>query len=380
MYEQYFVKDREKLQNIEQALLTTYFAAYDHDFLESGEGRQDIDANVYQRYNNALSHVVPWVAHHIDLQGKKLVEIGCGTGSSTAAFAHFVQEITAYDIDAQAVKGARARLDVMGIDNVELRVVNPEGLVSALKEQHRDGVDIILLFAVLEHQTIPERLETIALCWDLLPSDGLLVVTETPNLLNYTDAHTSLLPFLHLLPSELYARYAEYSNRRRFNTSFSKFEQMSLQELDTAIMRWGRGVSYHDFELAMGPEYGSCLVANGFEEEILSWFEVTFEEELLRQYFSVKELNVPLAFSRMVLNLIFKKNNSIDCKPDKVPKNKYISDMYTVTEQEIYINTLLKRLAAAEERFHNLQTVETHCFRKMPAAFVRKIKNVFFHS
>ncbi|MCI5143476.1 MAG: class I SAM-dependent methyltransferase, partial [Candidatus Electrothrix sp. ATG1] len=196
MYDTYIVKDSEKLRQIEEALLASYFKNYDQDFLNTEAGKEDIKANVYRRYNKALQHAVPWVAKQIDLQGKTLVEIGSGTGSSTAAFAHFVEKIDGYDIDEQALAGARARLEVMGLNNANLHLVAPENLVHTLKEQHKDGVDIILLFAVLEHQTIQERHETLKLCWQLLKPDGVLVVTETPNLLQYTDMHTSLLPFL----------------------------------------------------------------------------------------------------------------------------------------------------------------------------------------
>ncbi len=379
MYEQYIVKDREQLRQIEAALLATYFTNYDQGFLDTETGREDIKANVYRRYNSALKHVVPWVAKHIDLSGKKVVEIGCGTGASTAAFAHFVQKIDGYDIDKQAVDGARARMEVMGFENVALHLVNPKELITALAETHSDGADIILLFAVLEHQTIRERHETIQLCWELLHPDGLLVVTETPNLLHYTDLHTSLLPFLHLLPSELYARYADRSPRAGFSSNFTHSDSIAFEELDTSIMRWGRGVSYHDFELAMGKEYGRYLVANGFEEEMLRWFEVSPEEELLRYYFLLKELDVPLAFSRVVLNVIFKKGEEIKPCADKIPENVFITDMNAVREQNASIHTLRESLAAAEIHLNEILSSKRWLLGSIIAAPYRKLKAFFSH-
>lgn len=380
MYEQYVVKDREKLQQIEKALLASYFTNYDADFLHTETGRADIEANVSGRYNNALKYVVPWVANQIDLQGKTLAEVGCGTGASTAAFAHFVKEIVGYDIDDQAVSGARARLEVMGFTNVQLHLVSPEELVTSLRKNHAGGVDIILLFAVLEHQTIEERHETIRLCWELLNPDGLLVVTETPNLLHYTDLHTSQLPFLHLLPSELYARYADRSPREGFGASFSAGKSLSFKELDTSIMRWGRGVSYHDFELAMGRDYDQYLVADGFENEMLQWFEVSFEEELLRQFFLVRKLQVPLAFSRVVLNVIFKKNETLAPCKSRVPNNKYVGEMYTISEQEIYINTLENRLKAAEQQLNEMLSSRRWRLGNYLSGPYRKVKSLLSRS
>jgi len=377
MYEQYVVKDKDQLQQIEDGLLATYFTNYDQSFLSTETGKEDIKANVYRRYNSALKHVVPWVANQIDLKQKTVAEIGCGTGASTAAFAHFVQKVDGYDIDRQAVEGARARLEVMGFENVSLHLVSPEGLVAALKENHPGGVDIILLFAVLEHQTIKERHETLKLCWELLKPGGVLVVNDTPNLLYYTDLHTSLLPFLHWLPSELYARYAGRSPREGFGEGFADFETIPLQELDTSIMRWGRGVSYHDFELALGKNHGQYLVANGFEKEILTWVEVSFEEELLRQYFLVNELKVPLAFSRVVLNLIYKKSNDIPASDDNIPENIFIADMTVVREQDVSIQKLRDNITATEKHLNEILSSKRWLLGNLLAAPYRKIKTLF---
>ncbi len=374
MYDEYIVQDSNQLRRIEEALLATYFKNYDQDFLTTETGKEDIKANVYRRYNNALKHVVPWTAKQIDLQGKTLVEIGSGTGSSTAAFAHFVEEINGYDIDEQALAGARVRMEVMGLDNVALHLVAPENLVDTLKENHANGVDIILLFAVLEHQTIQERHETIKLCWDLLNPDGVLVVTETPNLLHYTDLHTSLLPFQHFLPTELYARYAKRSPREGFSNCFTDAASLSYEELDTSIMRWGRGASFHDFELTIGKDHSKYLVANGFEQEILSWVNVNFEEELLRHYFEVKELDVPLAFSRVVLNLIYKKSEIPSTSLPPTPEQVFIIDKYLYREQKLVINSLNERLAAAEKQLHDILISKRWLLGNILAAPYRKLK------
>lgn len=380
MYEEYIIQDSGKLRQIEDALLATYFKNYDQDFLATDTGREDIKANVYRRYNKALKHVVPWTAKQIDLQGKKLIEIGSGTGSSAAAFAHFVEKIDGYDIDDLSLVGARRRMEIMGLDNVDLHLVAPEDLMTTLRRNHADGADIILLFAVLEHQTIRERHETIRLCWELLNPDGVLVITETPNLLQYTDTHTSLLPFQHLLPTELYARYADRSPREGFGGCFVDAASRPSEELETSIMRWGRGASYHDFELALGKDHANYLVANGFEQEILSWVDVHLEEELLRHYFSVKELDIPAAFSRVVLNLIYKKSEALNPTLPSPPENIFIIDKYLYREQGFVIERLQERLAAAEEHLHNILTSKRWLLGNVVAAPYRKLKSLLTHS
>ncbi len=307
IFEQRIRESKQYIPAVRQALLDTYFSSYNQDFLQTEAGLLDIENNVFRRHDHALRHVIPWLNHQIDLAGRRVLEIGCGTGSSTAALAPYVRSIEGYDIHPQAVAGARKRLEIMGLNNVRLHVIREDELVQRVTDNAKHRYDIILLFAVLEHQTIEERHENLVTCWNLLAPDGIMAVIDTPNILHYFDLHTSKLPFLHMLPTRLYAKYAARSPRPAFARSFADQARKTDAELDEQVARWGRGASYHDFELALGPDYHTHLVADGFEPEILSWFPCTVEEELLRWYVEHKKFNIPPGFTRCVLNLIFKK-------------------------------------------------------------------------
>jgi S-adenosylmethionine-dependent methyltransferase len=306
-YEKQIEAGKEYIPAIEQALLVTYFSDYDQELLDSEAGKVDIENNVFRRYDHSLRHVVPWMSRQIELTGKNVLEIGCGTGSSTAALAPYVRWIEGYDIHSLAIQGARKRMDIMGLDNVRLNLIDEDSLIERITKDTNNKYDIILLFAVLEHQTVVERHDTLKTCWDLLADGGIMAVIDTPNILHYFDLHTSKLPFLHMLPTRLYARYARHSPRSAFAKSFSDEEQRSDTQLDLDISRWGRGASYHDFELALGKDYKNFIVAQGFEPEILDWFVCTIEEEMLRWYVEQKAFDIPLGFTRCVLNIIFKK-------------------------------------------------------------------------
>lgn len=348
-FEKYILEDQQLKAVIEAGLRETYFSNYEEGFLETELGIQDLQANVFERYNNSLRHVVPWVADHIDLAGKKMVEIGAGTGSSTAAFAHFVDSIHSYDIDALSVEGARKRFEALQIKNASVDLIQKQELIERLEVQHKGGVDVILLFAVLEHQTIEERIATIKTCHQLLHTGGLLVVVETPNLLTYFDYHTSLLPFLHFAPTSLYYRYAKNSPRNGFNSGFAGADSLPAGEIDEAIMRWGRGVSYHDFELALGVNYADCIVANGFEKQILEWVDVSLEEEVLRYYIEQKGLSVPAAFTRVFLNFIMKKGQEVTpCEDKNIPAYKLIASQTEIDQQNQRIADLEFRLGRNE--------------------------------
>lgn len=378
MLDNYRITDVDTLEAIKQALLATYFKNYDQQFLKTEAGKLDIEANVSKRYESALDHVLPWVGKHIDFSGKVVIEIGCGTGSSTAAFSHFVREIHGYDVDDASVVGARERLKILGKSNAFLHTIKAEELTEVLEKNHSAGVDVILLFAVLEHQTIQERNETLQMCWKLLAKNGLLVVVETPNLLIYQDHHTSLLPFMQMLPTRLYAKYAHVSPRDGFNSCFADNEKMSSDEIELRVSRWGRGVSYHDFELVLGSDYANYLVADGFEEEILSWFHVSVEEELLRHFVEKNEIPIPKGFTRSVLNLIFKKDNKGEGVVSKAPQNVHVVEFEKFWELQRQKQVLEALLQQKEQVISEIFNSRRWQVMNGPASLYHQVKKLFY--
>ena len=93
-----------------------------------------------------------------------------------------------------------------------------------------------------------ERLSAIRTVWEMLSPDDLCCVVDTPNRLWYVDSHTSLLPFFSWLPDELALQYSRFSPRSSFR------EVCSDQSEDGRVgfLRQGRGVSFHEFHLAIG--------------------------------------------------------------------------------------------------------------------------------
>ena len=376
LFERQVDESKRYISSIESALRDTYFSDYDKEFLRTDDGKKDIENNVFRRYDHSLRHVVPWLGRQINLKGKRVLEIGCGTGSSTAALAHYVHSIEGYDIHSLAVQGARKRLEIMGLKNVRLHTINENSLLEKVTEDAVSKYDIILLFAVLEHQTVTERHDTLKTCWELLTDGGILAVIDTPNILHYFDLHTSKLPFLHMLPSRLYARYAANSPRAIFAESFSDEELKSDHQLDREIARWGRGVSYHDFELVMGKEYKNFIVAEGFEPEILDWFGCTIEEEILRWYVEQKGFDIPLGFTRSVLNVIFKKQPHVNHIPgsDKYPPPPLTLFNYDLENQ---IRGLEEQLQDRDSMLSALYKSTTWRAGNLLAAPYRKMRQFF---
>lgn len=204
------------------------------DYLSTPAGKYDFSDHLFGRLGRARLEVVSWIASHTILEGKKILEVGCGTGSSTVAFAEQGATVVAQDVDEGSLQVARDRLASFGL-TAELKLAN------GLPDGH---CDIVLLFAVLEHMTLEERLSTIRESWARLPSGGLLVAAETPNRLWYYDSHTSNSNFYNWLPDDLALLYARRTSRLGFRHVSTPL----------ALARWGRGVSFHDFEVALDME------------------------------------------------------------------------------------------------------------------------------
>ena len=108
-----------------------------------------------------------------------------------------------------------------------------------------------------------------------------------------------------MLPADLAIKFAKHSPRPGISSlSDECIEFCKAEEL---LYRSGRGVSYHEFELALMDGWQQSIVANGFEEEMLKWFPVEEEEQMLQKYFKAKVTSVNIGFSRSVINLILRK-------------------------------------------------------------------------
>ena len=306
-------KDVGIIAQIEAALNETYLEAHLGNLdRESAEGQLAIENALFRRYNQATEYAVPWVNRTAPLAGSRMVEIGCGSGSSTAAFARLAEHVHAYDIEPSHIEGARIRARILGLGNVSCHAVAPDQLLSEVRRRHgKEKVDIVLLYAVLEHCTTAECLDTIQTSWDLLRPGGHLVVIETPNRLGYMDVHTTFLPFFHMLPGPIALRYYRRTQRQRIITTLDKAASVSEQEAELTRIRLGTGISFHDFQIALGIEdLGPILVADGYEPEMLAWFPITLEERLLQTFFLARDVPAPIGFARFVLNVILRKPSS----------------------------------------------------------------------
>jgi glycosyltransferase involved in cell wall biosynthesis/2-polyprenyl-3-methyl-5-hydroxy-6-metoxy-1,4-benzoquinol methylase len=231
--------DRRMFDTIRAALL----AAAGPMFAWEG-GAWDLGNHIFRRLELDRAQFIPWLSAAFTLAGARVLEIGCGTGASTAALAEQGCTLTAIDIDKGAVAVAQTRCRVMGLSGVDFRIVN----AAELAEHFAPGsFDCVIYFASLEHMTTAERRKTLAAAWSLLPLGGHLVITDAPNRLWHTDEHTSFLPLFHWLPDEMAAEYMQ-----KFSLRKDLVAEIAGKGV-AGLCHYGRGVSFHEIDLAIAP-------------------------------------------------------------------------------------------------------------------------------
>lgn len=288
------------LAGIRTALANTYFEGLQPDAAE-------LEDHTRVRFEACATWFVPWVKRYADLPNAQVVEIGCGTGSTTAALALNAKRVDAYDIDARSVAAARLRAKIMKLDNAEFYQDTPDALLRKMVKNHApQTVDCIVLFAVLEHQLYGERIATLKAAWNMLKPGGHLVIADTPNRLGWHDFHTAWLPFFNMLPDDLAVDYAKFSSRADFRDAISAASAESEVTAIATLARLGRGVSYHEFEIALG-DVNEFVVGDGFDPEPLAYFGLSLETRLLYTYMRRKPLRMPAAFTRDTLEVILRK-------------------------------------------------------------------------
>lgn len=255
-----------------------------------------------RRQSVAERYFIPWLERLGPLRGKTVLEYGCGAGAVSTVLAPRVGRYVGYDIDEDAVSVARTQLEKAGASsNAELHSVPADRILHAVAERGGEP-DVVLLYAVLEHMSISERLELLELALRIVRHDGLVAVVESPNRLAAVDWHTSFLPFLCQLPEELAIRYAQRSPRDDFREAMAEAASAGRDAERETLTRWGRGVSFHEFELVLA-DLTRHVVAGGYDPSLLPERPVHPEEQLLSRQIERARPDLPPVFRRYWLDL-----------------------------------------------------------------------------
>jgi hypothetical protein len=257
-----------------------------------------------ERHDTAREHLVPFLQSTTALDGATVVEFGAGSGAISCALAPHVERLIGLDILEGDIGEARHQAAERGFDGLRFESGSFEELLEHARAA--EGADVFLMYAVLEHMTISERIATLTVAKEVLAEDGLLAVFETPNRLLWWDHHTSIMPFFGMLPDELAIRYADRSPRGDLPVALVDGDEPA----ELTLARWGRGASQHEFELVFG-DLGGKLVAGGYAPLLLPLRHVHREELALDRFMrGVAKPPSPL-FSRFWLDVVLSPSGTV---------------------------------------------------------------------
>ncbi len=213
---------------------------------ENDEYERDFDNHLLHRLLCNRLIYLPAIDRAINIKGKNILEVGCGTGVSTVALAEQGANLTSIDIDDSSLKVAKDRLKAYGL-SAKLVLDNA---LEAHKRFSDKKYDLVIFVACVEHMTFQERIQCLRNYMHLVAEDGFFAIFESPNRLWWMDEHTSFTPFFQWLPDDLAIKYAKYTDRKSFSESYI---DEPFSEADyLRFLRQGRGFSFHELECAYG--------------------------------------------------------------------------------------------------------------------------------
>jgi 2-polyprenyl-6-hydroxyphenyl methylase/3-demethylubiquinone-9 3-methyltransferase len=137
---------------------------------------------------------VAWIDSHAQLQGKRVIDVGCGGGLLSEGMAALGAEVTGIDLSDKALGVARLHLYESG-HKIDYRLIAAE----AMADQAPGSFDHVTCLEMLEH--VPDPASTIAACAKLVkPGGQVFLSTLNRNAKAYIVAVLGAEYMLNLLP------------------------------------------------------------------------------------------------------------------------------------------------------------------------------------
>jgi S-adenosylmethionine-dependent methyltransferase len=288
--------DNSQLQKLETSIRENYHQGWRSEENYTREAyADDLKDHLSARLEGDRVSYIPWLNKTVQLMGANILEIGCGTGSSTIALAEQGANVTGIDIDEGALKVARDRCEIYNLPSTII-YGNATEVFNDLQGQK---FDLVIFYACMEHMVHTERIECLRKYYDLLPKGACLSIVETPNRLWYFDGHTSFLPFFHWLPDNVAFDYSKFSNRINFKELYHEHSDENFLH----FLRRGRGFSFHELEIALNIRAEKYQIASYLSRPFIPFsLDSKFHKFLTRIY-----PNISKAFFYPMIDIIIKK-------------------------------------------------------------------------
>ena len=115
----------------------------------------EIQEHLEDRIYIDRTRVIPWLSKNMNLNNLNILEIGCGTGSSSITLAEQGANVVGVDIHKESLQIAKFRSKIydLKINFLECSSVDVDKL--------GNNFEAIILYATLEHLTFEERIITL---------------------------------------------------------------------------------------------------------------------------------------------------------------------------------------------------------------------------
>jgi 2-polyprenyl-3-methyl-5-hydroxy-6-metoxy-1,4-benzoquinol methylase len=260
------------------------------------------------RFSKFTKYLIPEIEYHCgSLKGKKILDYGCGTGSTTAALAARSDSVVAFDIDKQSVEICRRRIGEHGLEGaVKFYCASHVMEITAFF----DSFDIILMNGVLEHIPLSvtgARRKAILSLLELLSYGGCLVVSGTPNRLYPFDFHSTQLWWIPWTrPGSAWAYRRAVKKRRHSDVPTISPGPLGLEEVGAWGATFWEIKKYLNGQRVMfvntqreHDRHSSYVERHGWKRDAL---------ESVVYYIVTRPFGVPItAFTPYIMNLVVKK-------------------------------------------------------------------------
>ena len=144
-----------------------------------------------------------WIKSFVDLNGKRVLDVGCGGGILAESLAQSGAQTTGIDLSDKALKVAELHALESGV-NVQYLAISTEALAEMEAEQY----DVVTCMEMLEH--VPDPSSVIQSCAKLVkPGGHVFFSTLNRSLKSYAFAIIGAEYLLHLLPKGTH-EYAKF--------------------------------------------------------------------------------------------------------------------------------------------------------------------------
>jgi hypothetical protein len=293
----------EKDYGIDEEVRSQFFRIY-KPLRENGLNPFDLS-----RVASALFYYRPLLQRLLKpTQSKTVVEIGSGRGLKAVSWADLFANYIGIELDTVRAEQSRELLKQLCVRNARIITDNAEKVLKSPQQYGIEKIDLLVMYAVLEHMTLAERRSVLQLADEVCKNGGHVLIAESPNRLSRFDSHSFQLPFVESLPSELLAQYVANSKREDLKEELYK---ATADEVPETLYRLGRGISFHEFECAWGKETldDIGILNDGYSTELLNLQPFCREEWDLLRFCVDNTVGVRRMFTRYWIEGIFSGNS-----------------------------------------------------------------------